>query len=141
MKLIALFLSLVSISVSAQTTEEKKLLQLHQRKFTWLANQQYDSLTILLDDRVQYIHSSGWVETKSEVLADLKSGKLNYQKVVVNEATARIYKDAGIVTGKGVFSVIMDGKPLEISLFYTEVYVLQKKQWRLVSRHACRLPG
>jgi hypothetical protein len=123
----------------AQKNPEQALLNLHQRKFNWLANKQYDSLTLLLDDRVQYIHSNGWMETKQQVIDDLKGGKLNYQKVEVKEAVARIYKDAGVVTGKGTFSVLMDGKPLEISLFYTEVYVLERKQWKLVSRHACRL--
>ena len=140
MKTLALVLVvLVNLGAYAQSAEEKKLLALHERKFAWLVNRQYDSLTQLLDDRVQYIHSNGWTENKTEILADLQSGKLNYQRVEVKEATARLYKDAGVVTGKGVFSVLMDGKPLEISLLYTEVYVRTKKQWRLVSRHACRV--
>ncbi len=137
--LIFLFLLLVNFSALAQSREEKQLLALHEQKFRWLSQKQYDSLKVLLDDRVQYIHSNGWVETKAEVLADLQSGKLTYESVQVKEATARLYKDAGVVTGKGVFKVLMEGKPVEISLLYTEVYVRHKKQWRLVSRHACRV--
>lgn len=140
MKILILFLAtLINLGALAQSSEEKQLLALHARKFQWLAQKQYDSLTLLLDDRVQYIHSNGWIETKTELLADLQSGKLNYESVQVKEASARLYKDTGVVTGTGVFKALMDGKPLEISLLYTEVYVRHKKQWRLVNRHACRL--
>ncbi|MFZ5971980.1 MAG: nuclear transport factor 2 family protein [Bacteroidota bacterium] len=137
--LILVLVALVNLGAFAQSAEEKQLLALHERKFQWLAQKQYDSLTLLLDDRVLYIHSNGWTENKAEILADLQSGKLNYESVQVKEATARLYQDAGVVTGKGVFKVLMEGKSLEISLLYTEVYVRHKKQWRLVNRHACRL--
>jgi hypothetical protein len=134
-----LLIAFAQLSAFAQSAEEKQLLALHERKFHWLTQKQYDSLTLLLDDRVLYIHSNGWTENKAEILADLQSGKLNYESVQVKEATARLYQDAGVVTGKGVFKVLMEGKSLEISLLYTEVYVRHKKQWRLVSRHACRV--
>lgn len=140
-KLIVIFL-LISTNVKAQKDDsatEKYVVQLHLRKFEWLINKQMDSLKNLLDDRVKYIHSNGWTESKDEIIADLQTGKLNYAKVNVTESTCRVYKGAAIVNGKGVFNVVMDGKPLEIQLYYTEVYVKKKKGWQLVSRHANRL--
>lgn len=141
MKTIILLLALTGVcqSLLAQTASERALLDLHQRKFKWLSSKQYDSLNQVLDERLQYIHSNGWMETKQQVIDDLKSGKLNYVNIEVKEAIARVYGNTGVVTGKGLFSVQMDGKPLEISLYYTEVYVLEMKHWKLVSRHACRL--
>lgn len=132
-------LLLSCLSVQAQTKDEKALASLHERKFGWLIHNQADSLSLLLDDQVQYIHSNGWVESKQEVLDDLRTGKLNYQSVLVQEAKVRIYKDTGVVTGKGVFKVALDGKSIDINLLYTEVYVRHKKLWRLVSRHACKI--
>lgn len=140
-KIIILFL-LISVNVQAQKDDsvtEKYLVQLHLRKFGWLINKQMDSLKSLLDDRVKYIHSNGWTETKDEIIADLKSGKLNYTKVNVTESSCRVYKGAAIINGKGIFNVVMDNKPLEIQLYYTEIYVKKKKGWQLVSRHANRL--
>lgn len=138
---ISLFIlvSLVFQSTLAQSPAEKQLLDLHSRKFRWMTNKQLDSLSLLLDDRLQYIHSNGWTETRQEVLDDLTSGKLNYTNVTVEEASVRLYDDSAVITGKGVFEVLLDGKPISIHLSYTEVYVRQKKQWRLVSRHACKI--
>ena len=69
----------------------------------------------------------------------MKSGKLNYLKVNVTEAKARIYKNTAIVNGKGVFNVMLEGKPVEINLLYTEVYINKKNNWQLASRHANKM--
>jgi hypothetical protein len=34
----------------------------------------------------------------------------------------------------------VDGNPLVINLFYTEVYILKNKKWLLASRHSNRMP-
>ena len=119
--------------------KEKTILQLHESKFNWLVNKQYDSLKIILDENLVYIHSNGWTESKNEIITDLKSGKLNYLGVKVTESKARIFKGTGIVTGKGTFNVVMDGKPIELQLMYTEVYIEKKKGWKLISRHANKI--
>lgn len=138
-KMITLLLLVVATLANAQSKEEKALLQLHMQKFNWLVNKQHDSLSQILDDRLVYIHSSGMTENKTEMLNNMKSGKLSYAKTDVKEAQARVYGDAGIVTGKGTFTGVNDGKPFDIQLYYTEVYVKVKKNWKLASRHASRL--
>ncbi len=143
---IALFMCF-TLSLAAQNengqnqnaAKEKTILQLHESKFEWLVKKQYDSLKSVLDENLVYIHSNGWTESKDEIIADLKSGKLNYLGVKVTESKARIFKGTGIVTGKGTFNVVMDGKPIELQLMYTEVYVEKKKGWKLVSRHANKI--
>lgn len=122
-----------------ESVTEAYIVKLHQKKFDWMIQKKYDSLSNVLDERLVYIHSNGWAETKQEVLADIKSGKLNYTNVKLTESSARIFQKAAIVNGKGTFSVVMDGKPLDIQLYYTEVYVKKKSGWKLVSRHANKI--
>lgn len=123
----------------AQSKEEQEVLDLSARKFVWMQNKQLDSLEAILDDRLMYIHSNGWVETKSEVIDDLKNGKLTYEQVKLTESRVRLWDDTAIVTGKGIFNVVLDGKPLEFNLGFSEVYILQYGKWKLVSRHANRM--
>jgi hypothetical protein len=126
--------------VPAQAQDcEAEVLALHHQKFEWMVQTQTDSLALLLDERLAYIHSNGWNESKAEVLENLANGKLGYREVQVEEASARCYGSSAIVTGKGLFKVALEGKPLEIQLYYTEVYVRQGQAWRLASRHACRI--
>ncbi len=131
-----------SALVLAQTPsrQEQFILDLSKKKFDWLINKQYDSLTALLDDKVQYIHSSGWTQNKKEIVDDIKSGKLNYQNVAIKESQARLYASTAIVTGLGSFGGIGDGKPFSAELRYTEVYVKTGNRWLLVSRHANKMP-
>jgi hypothetical protein len=144
-KLFAIFLLFCfTLSASAQkkTDEsaiEKFVLRLHEKKFRWMEKKQLDSLTMILDDRVVYVHSNGWVQNKKEITDDLQSGKLIMNSVTISEATARVYKGAVIINGKGLFNVVVNGNAVNIELLYTEIYVRKKEGWLLVSRHANKL--
>lgn len=134
--LLVISMLLIGFALKAQYTNPHDV---HLAKFRWMELQQLDSLSAFLHPDLKYIHSNGWIESKDDVLKDLQSGKLVYQKVQVQESQVRQIAQTAIVTGKGNFKVVMDGKSLDINLLYTEVYVKQKKQWLLISRHANRL--
>lgn len=138
----SLVLWMLSTVALAQSTsrQEQFILDLSKIKFDWLVGKNYDSLTVLLDDKVQYIHSSGWVQNKREVLDDLRSGKLTYQKVIIKESTARLYNTTAIVTGVGTIDGVTEGKAFSVDLRYTEVYVKSENRWKLASRHANKMP-
>ena len=120
--------------------QEQFILDLSKKKFDWLIGRNYDSLTTLLDDKVQYIHSNGWIQNKNEVLEDLRSGKLTYKRTTIIESTARLYSNAALAIGLGTFEGVADNKPFSLNLRYTEVYINLNNHWRLVSRHANKMP-
>lgn len=126
-------------AVLAQTKSEQELLTLSKKKFQWMTTMNFDSLESVLDDRMVFIHSNGWAETKTEFIHDIQSGKLRYKNIDVLEASARIYPASAIIIGRGKFTVMLDGKPLEFDLKYTEVYIQKNGTWWLASRHANRL--
>ena len=122
-----------------QSKQEKEVLDLSMIKFKWLVNKNVDSLRYVLDDRLTYIHSNGWVQTKTELIDDLLSGKLTYDKIEVIENSVRVYPKSAVVTGRGKFTATLNGNTIDLMLSYTETYVLQKRDWKLVSRHASRV--
>jgi hypothetical protein len=125
---------------TAQTSTEKLIASISNKKFEWMIKKQMDSLASVLDDQLLFIHSNGWAETKKEFIEDINSGKLLYTGIQVQETTVRVFDKTAIVTGWGKFEVILEGNPLALNLAYTEVYILKNKKWLLVSRHANRLP-
>lgn len=127
-------------TVSAQTADDRAVLRLSQRKFDWLVAKRADSLELLLDDRAKYVHSNGWVQSKAEVLSDMADGKLIYQRVTVKEASVRQYGKTAVVDGMGTFEGVNSGTAFKLELRYTEVYVWSDSRWKLVSRHANRMP-
>lgn len=139
--LIFFALLLTTLQAFSQNPEADKVNQLHNRKFVWMITKNYDSLHWVLDEHAKYIHSNGWIQSKTDVIEDLKSGKLNYTAVAVEESTVALFNNqSAVVTGKGNFKGLMpDQSQFNINLLYTEVYVKVKKQWKLVSRHACKI--
>ncbi len=137
--ILALFIGFQFFSQIKKEKIEQNIITLHKKKFDWLISKQYDSLSTLFNDNIVYIHSNGWIENKTDIIADLKSGKLNYKRVEVSEAKVRLSKNVAILTGKGVFFVTMDNKDLEIKLLYSEVYIKEKGKWLLTHRHANKL--
>lgn len=139
-QILVLTFSILTISQVQAQAPEQTVLELSKKKFDWMIRMQYDSLETVLDDRLMFVHSNGWTETKSELIADLKSGKLRYVAIEVIESSARLYSNTAILTGRGKFTVVLEGNDLIINLYYTEVYVLKNGNWLLASRHANRLP-
>ena len=88
--LVFLIFLLTCFVVQAQSAEQA-VLDLSKKKFGLMIRMNYDSLLPILDDRLMFVHSSGWTETKQELIQDMKSGKLRYTNIQISEATARIY--------------------------------------------------
>lgn len=103
--------------------------------------QNFDSLDWIMDASLKFIHSNGWIQSKKEFIDDLKSEKLNYTAIVVEESTVNIFNNSSaVILGKGIFKGLMpDKSEFNVHLLYTEVYVKENNQWRLVSRLACKL--
>lgn len=133
------FLFGIYIGIQAQPPQEQAVLKLSEKKFQWMITLNYDSLVPVLDEQMTFIHSNGWVETKTEFIQDIKSAKLRYNSITVTEASVRFYSGTAIVIGRGKFNVRLEGKDLEFDLKYTEVYIQKNGKWLLASRHANRL--
>ena len=144
MKKSSFFLTiLVHLSVwsTAQSiSTEQIILNLSKKKFEWMTNKNIDSLKSVLDDRLRYVHSNGWTQSKQEVFDDFSSGKIDYQKIEISEASARVYDNTAIVIGKGKFSGQVNKNPFILDLLYTEVYIRKIGRWVLASRHSSKLP-
>lgn len=136
---VAFAIFLCTAMQAQQTPAEKFVANLAQQKNKWLITQRYDSLRNILDARCLYVHSNGWTQSATEVIADMQSGKLRYQKINFTDVQARQFESMVIVTGKGQFEGNMQGKTFAMPLAFTEVYVKRKANWKLVSRHACKI--
>jgi len=76
----------------------------------------------LLDDDIQWIHGSGRIETKEEVLASLRRGRVQNLSVSYLEETVRIKGDVALLSGIAVISAIIEGNPREMEHRYTATW-------------------
>lgn len=99
------------------------------------------ALSHLLNDQVSYGHSNGWVQSKSDIINDLKSGKLTYNKIEHTLMTiAAISGDWATVRTNTNANVASTNVPaFDIKLQILQVWIKTKDGWQLIARQGVRL--
>ena len=99
------------------------------------------ALSNLLADDVTYGHSSGLIQTKTELIRSIVSGEQDYKSIEPSNMIVRIYDNAGVVNTKVKASVIYQGKPIDLNMAVTFTWVKISGEWKLVARQAVKLPS
>jgi hypothetical protein len=97
------------------------------------------ALKILLHADVTYGHSSGWVETKKEVITDLVTGFLVYKSLTNDKVSMVLNKNWASVRMTTKATGARDGKDFDISLHVLQVWMKTKNGWKLVARQSAKL--
>ena len=99
----------------------------------------FTALDKVYHDDLIYAHASGIIETKSEYLAKLRSGKQKYTGIEHHSTTVRQNGDAAvahsIVTMKGTGA----GVPFDSRLMMIHTWFKSDGSWRLVAHQTTRL--
>jgi hypothetical protein len=104
-----------------------------------LLNKDSIALKELLDDKISYGHSNGWVQTKSEVIGDLFNGKLTYKTIAPSEATISTEGNTAAARMDVNVEVEMTGKLISLKLRVLQVWLWTNKHWVLFARQSVKL--
>jgi ketosteroid isomerase-like protein len=127
---------------AAQSPEDvqKEILAQDARRIDAMVAADVKTLGEILRDDLTYIHSSGQIETKAQVLDEIATGKLKYRAIVPSEQTVRVFGDSALVTGRAQLKVLSGSKSLGFWVRFTEVWVRTGTTWQLVAWQSTRLP-
>jgi hypothetical protein len=98
------------------------------------------ALDTLLADDLTYTHTTGRVDDKRALLADLETGRLVYDSIVPADVRVRVYGHTAAVTGTARMQVRANGTVLRFSARFTELYVDNGGRWRLAAWQSTRVP-
>jgi len=88
-----------------------------------------------------YVHSTGLVEGREQLIDSIASGRAKYVAVTPSEReVVSLAPDAALVRGRGRFQVAANGVPLDLQIRYLAVYGRQDGKWRLRSWQSLRIP-
>jgi len=93
----------------------------------------------LLHKDLTYGHSNGWIETKADVIKDLISGKLAYDKIESREVKWTVANDVATMRSTTEVNYSLDNKPGELKLHVLQVWLKTNKGWQLLSRQSTKL--
>lgn len=104
------------------------------------ANDSATMSRILADDFI-LVSSSGKTFTKSDLLAEARSGEFVYEHQEDSEQTVRVWGDTAVVTAKLWAKGTHAGQPFDYTLWFSDTYARTSSGWRYVFGQAsCPLP-
>lgn len=133
----SLLLLLTVVSGNAQTKEDKLITtmkEFHQA----LVEKNIVSINLQTDNSLSYGHSSGWVQTKNDIINDFKSGLISY--LSFKEDSIQVFMDDNLANVRFTadINLTMKGNNINIHLKVLEVWVNKGKRWLLFGRQAVR---
>lgn len=99
-----------------------------------LVNKDTVELNWLLRDNIHYIHSNGWIQSKNDIINDLYNGKLTYKNIDITSRTVKLNGAIGAVEMIANVDILMDGKPMHLSLKINQLWTWKTDRWELFSR-------
>jgi ketosteroid isomerase-like protein len=109
-------------------------------RYKAMENGDLPTLARYLGDDLIYTHSSAVVDSKEAYIDSLRSGKVVYKQTRRSDLRISPYGCTAVMTGRGDFSVSIDGKPVEVQLRFTNVWVKNPEGWQMVAWEATRIP-
>ena len=92
-------------------------------------------------DDLVYVHSTGQVESRDQLIESITSGRTRYVAVTpVERQVVPLGASAAVVRGRGRFQVTAGGNALDLQIRYLAVYGKQDGVWRLRSWQSLRNP-
>lgn len=95
------------------------------------------ALENLLTENFIWTHSTGNIQTKAVILANVKSGKTQYETVETDDVKVYLYKNAAVVSGRSTRRY--PGKDT-FWIRYTAVYIKEKGKWKASAFHSSHIP-
>jgi len=141
-----IFILLIALSfafnVKAQDASDPKMqvMMKMQDLRNALLSRDSTSLSVLLADDISYGHSSGLIQTKSQLIRDVMSGFQEYKSIEASDLNVRIYDNTGIATLKLKVNLSFGGNPMDLNLIATLTWVKINNEWKLVARQSVKLP-
>jgi len=98
------------------------------------------TLQVVLHKDVSYGHSNGWVQNKQDILNDMKTGKLVYNKIENNNVTiAALNKKWATVRTNTNAEGMISGAAFQLKLHVLQFWINTKKGWQLLARQSTKL--
>jgi hypothetical protein len=90
---------------------------------------------IFADDYI-VTNQFGQLQTKAQMISDLKSGALKFESIVEDDVITRVYGDAAVVTGRATSKHV--GRDTT-QVRFTRVYVKRQGRWQAVAYQVTRI--
>jgi len=137
--LILILVGLISISIKAQSKEEKQVAAAVEVLKKAMIDGDKTALESISSDALSYGHSSGKVQDKAAFVDAIVSGQSDFVTMDLTDQTIVVKDQTAIVRHKLSAQTNDGGKPGNVNLGVMLVWVKEKGAWKLFGRQAFKL--
>jgi hypothetical protein len=117
-------------SESVSNSKEQVIKALSQKKWDWMSSKNTDSLSVLFNDKCEFVHMGGtW--GKEREIDIIKGGFIWYKKAVVYSSSVKFYGNTAIILSDIDLVAVVGGNDAINPFMVTEVYVYEGGTWKL----------
>ena len=125
-----------------QKTAADEVLKREQQRIEYLTAGKIDELAAMLSPTLTYTHSSAALDSKEKFVESLRSGQLAYKSLKHSDVQVRFpTPDVAILNGLSEVESVSAGKPQQVSLRFTLIYVKKNGVWLMEAWHSARRPA
>jgi ketosteroid isomerase-like protein len=138
--LVAAFIAIAS--ATAQTTDQTQLaMAVTQDACEAFRTGNVAAVERLLAPGFTLVGSNAQVQSRAEVLAEVRGRDPQYEVFRNHSMTAQVYGNAAIVQGITNLKGTSGGKSFEADVRFTDTLIRDKGRWRIVVSHVTRIPA
>ncbi|MFD2146496.1 nuclear transport factor 2 family protein [Mucilaginibacter antarcticus] len=139
--LIFIFCFTVSISLFAQSPDEKAIASQVEAMRKAMISGDRQGLSDVLSERVSYGHSFDFAQNKAQLLDGFVSGKFAFTKIDIKDQKINVEGNTAIVRHKFIADTNDNGKTNSVALGVLQVWKRYQGKWLLYARQGYRLPN
>jgi len=121
-------------------TAESEVRLAQRQRFEAMMRQDVVALDTLLDDELDYIHTGGDLQSRSQFIDMIKKQTLVYESIAPSDVKVRVYNGLALSTGRSQMRVKSSAGVSSFGIRFTEVYVRRDGRWLLTAWEATRVP-
>lgn len=129
----------VKKNIATNSKAELEVRKVQSDRLKALAMSDISKLDQIVGNDLIYISPVGKVQTKADIVNDLKTGALKVSSIEPVEMTVRVYGNTAVVNYMTVSKFVDNGKNYDNQIRSTSVYVKRQGRWQLVSQQMTRV--
>ena len=133
--------SAVSVAAGeATTSEEQRVMQVTQDACRAFLDADLAAVESLLAPGFTLVNSNSVVQSREEVLEEIRKRDPVYEEFRNHGMTARVFRDAAIVQGITTVRGKSGEHAFDVNVRFTDTLIRDKGKWRLVVSHVTAIP-
>lgn len=127
-----------SRAVSTNNASVREVLAIDSERTKALLSNDAATLDRIMAPDVTYITGDGELNTRPELLADVRSRKLTYTRLQYSDTSARLFGNTAILVSRASVQGRYQSTLLKYNLRVTRVYVNRNRRWLLEAIQSTR---